>query len=55
MSHLGTTRNPMSEARRQHIHGTLDTGAPPRGEGRYLLALLVFIALVGTLAAAALP
>lgn len=55
MSHLGTTRNPMSEARRQHVHGSLGTSDLPRREGRWLLLMLMAFAVVGAIGAAALP
>lgn len=51
------TPRPQSGFTREYIHGPLQPmqdDAPPR-EGWRLLALLVFMALVGTLAAAALP
>ena len=42
---------------REQIHGPLQPMQDdlPRGEGRWLLLLLVAFAIVGTLAAAALP
>lgn len=61
MSHLHTTRNPMSEARRQHVHGKV----LPREDGpsgsqivwRALgqLALLCGLFLVAVFGAAVLP
>lgn len=54
MSHLYTTRNPMSEARRQHIHGPL---VRPEGEPSFLAgaALMVGVALLLCGIAAVLP
>ncbi len=61
MSHHYTTRNPMSEARRQHVHGRLMPKEHPRvarPEGEISLAaggaLLCALALVATLLAVAL-
>lgn len=50
MTHLGTTRNPMSEARRNHIHGPLlgferPAGEPSLAAGSALLIGLVLIAV----------
>ncbi len=50
MTHLGTTRNPMSEARRNHIHGPLLGFDRPAGE-MSILAGSVLIALpIGAIA-----
>lgn len=47
MSHLHTTRNPQSEARRQHVHGPL-LSQYPGGAPAYArdLAVLIFGAVV---------
>lgn len=45
MSHLGTTRNPMSEARRNHIHGPLLGFERPAGEISFAAGAALLIAL----------
>ena len=54
MTHLYTTRAPMSEARRQHIHGPL---VRPEGEPSLLagVALLLGLCMLLVGIAAALP
>lgn len=46
MTHLGCTRNPMSEARRQHINGPL-LPARPEGEPSLLCGVLACALLIG--------
>jgi hypothetical protein len=45
MSHKGATRNPMSEARRQQIHGPLLPIDRPEGEPSYLGGVLLLVAV----------
>lgn len=54
MTHLQTTRNPQSEARRQHVHGPLDAGRPLQ-PGSWTMTILwtaVVFLTVGALFAA---
>ncbi len=57
MTHLGSTKNPMSEARRQHVHGPIRTMAQQArevGELTLLQGAAVFAAGLGVLIAAVL-
>jgi hypothetical protein len=52
MSHKLADRNPMSECRRQHIHGALLPIDRPEGEPSYLGGVLLLVAVftIATLA-----
>lgn len=54
MSHLLTTRNPMSEARRQHIYGPVVSliKSRPAGEPHPIIggSILIGLAIIATLA-----
>ncbi len=50
MTHLGTTRNPMSEARRNHIHGPLLGFERPAGEISILVGSLLIALPIGAIA-----
>lgn len=54
-THLNTTRNPMSEARRQHVHGSLLPMERPAGEPSFaaVAALLIVLFVIATLLIAA--
>lgn len=55
MTHLYTTRNPMSESRRQHVHGKLVTLADQaRAEGEPSILLGALIVALPVLATAGL-
>lgn len=51
MTHLGTTKRPMSEARRQTIHGPLQAliASRPANEPHPLIGALLLIALFAVL------
>lgn len=57
MSHLLTTRNPMSEARRQHIYGklqSLSVEANDIGEPSLFAGFLIIASCIGAIVAAVL-